>query len=342
MNKMCKVILLLVAFIVVFLLGGLIVLKFKDEPKKNNKPTNNVELENNYIEEYDIKEMLKQYKDIEFNTNTVLEDVKLYGFNRLDINKIAVENGKLKYYTSDKTYTANNLYNVKYIDLATDNKTYSELLVYTSYGTYYFNTNGASNIVSEEEYNSNFKDGNKALYTLNDNILNLSFIKVNSSYITGIKSIKENDKSYFVVKTSDTYLLDYTKSVKYGLEMITSVNIGQKLKDYITLGEIGKDKKLKVNYDLSLTNNEVLKYEDNILYIDKAYLTKDAYYFESNNNLYKMLLSDFDNNKIIKYNTKEIEKISLDEEKTYQGDVITSTKQFIKVLYKDGTNEEIM
>ncbi len=339
-KKVYQIILLVFAFIVVFLLGGLIVLKIKDKPLKKETTTVK-QAENNYIEEYDLEELVKPYKNIEFNSKTVIEDIKLYGFDKLEINKIAVENGRLKYYTDDKTYTANNLYNVKYVEYASDNKTYSELLVYTLYGTYYFNTNGNSSIVDEDAYKLHFKDTNeKTFYTLDGSILNFTFNKVDAS-ITGIASLKDNDKTYFVVKTySDTYLLNYKKTTKYGLDAITSVSLGTKLKDYVELGEIGKDKKLTINYDLSLKSNDVLKYEDEILYLNKVYLSKDSFYFV-NDNIYVLKLTDFDSNKITKYNTKEIEKVSLDEEKTYQGEVITSINQYIKILYKDGSTEEI-
>ena len=84
-------------------------------------------------------------------------------------------------------------------------------------------------------------------------------------------------------------------------------------------------------------------YEDlqEILYPEKVYLTKEAYYFVYNEDIYILKLSNFDNEKVEKYNKKEVEKISLDEEKTYQGDVITSVNQYLKILYKDGSSEEI-
>ena len=345
-KKIFKVLLLLLAFVVVFLLGGLIVLKMKDTPKENkdnNKPINNNVEENNYVEEYDLSLLIKPYKEISYNSNTTLDNIKLYGLDELDINKISIENGKLKFYSNDKTYTSNNLYNIKYIELITDDKTYTELLVYTLYGTYYYNTNGNEEIVDNDAYSNHFKNETKAIYTLNNDVLNLSFTKVNSVNITGISKMKVNGKDEFVVKLNGiAYLLKYTRTTKYGINMITSINISTKLLDSISDIEIGKDKKMIVNYDLSLKNNEVLKYDDKILHINKVYLTKDSYYLVDDENIYQLKLSDFENNKITKYNTKEIEKVTIEEEKTYQGEVITSTKQYIKVLYKDSSIEEIM
>ena len=347
-KKIYQVLLLLFAFIVVFLLGGLIVLKIKDDKKedpKGNNGGNPVQEPSNYVEEFDIEAMLKKYKEISFNNKTTIEDIKLYGLESLGINKISVENGKLKYFSDDLEYTSNSLSNVKYIEYASDNKTYSELLVYTLYGVYYFNTNGSSEIVDEEAYKEFFEDKTeKAFYSLEDKVLNLSFVKVsNSSTITGISTIEDEEKSYFVVKTySNNYVLDYETSTKHGIKVITTVSIGDKISDYVsTVGEIGKDKKLKVNYDLSLTNKEKLTYDEKVLYPEKVYLTKDEYYFIYDNNIYTLELSNFDKDEVEKYNKKEIEKISLDEEKTYQGDVITSVNQYLKILYKDGSSEEI-
>lgn len=347
-KKIYQVLLLLFAFIVVFLLGGLIVLKIKDDKKdtpKGNNGGNPVKETSNYIEEFDIETMLKKYKEISFNSNTTIEDIKLYGLESLEINKISIENGKIKYYSNDKEYTSNNLSNVKYIEYASDNKTYSEILVYASNGVYYFNTNGNAEIVDEEAYSEYFKDNKeKAFYSLEDNVLNLSYTKVsNSNIINGISTIKEEEKSYFVVKTSsNTYVLDYETSTKHGIKVISTISIGDKISEYVSsIGEIGKDKKLKVNYDLSLTNKEKLKYDDKILYPEKVYLTKEAYYFVYNEDIYILKLSNFDNDEVEKYNKKEVEKISLDEEKTYQGDVITSVNQYLKILYKDGSSEEI-
>lgn len=347
-RKIYQVLLLLFAFIVAFLLGGLIVLKIKDD-EKNKKPNSNdtpIKEESNYIEEYSLEEMAKVYKNISFNSNTTIEDIKLYGLESLNINKISVVNGKLRYYSDDKEYQQTNLSYIKYIEYATDNETYSEILLYTTYGLYYFNTNGNADIVDEDAYNSKFGENEeKALYSLNDSKLNLEFIKVSTTYnINGIGKINKDNLSYFVVKTNvNTYVLNYVKTKKYGLDLITSVNVGQKLSESISsIGKIGKDKKLSVNYDLSLTNNEVLKYEDNIIYPKVVYLSQNSYYFVlENNDIYELKLTDFEDNKVTKYNTKEVEKISLDEEKTYQGETITSVKQYLKVLYKDGNSEEI-
>ena len=346
-KKIIKVLLLLFAFIVVFLLGGLIVLKIKDTPKENNNNNNKQipknEVENNYVDEYDINDLLKPYKEISYNSNTLIENIKLYGIDEVDINKVSVQNGRLKFYANDKEYIANNIYNVKSVELITDNETYTELLVYTLYGTYYYNTNGNEEIIDQDAYESKFTNGGKALYTLQNNILNLNFIKVNSVNIVGISKLELNGKEEFIVKIyNNAYLLKYTKTTRFGVNMVTSVLISDKLMDSMPNIEIGKDKKFTVNYDLSLKNSELLKYEDKVLYIDKAYLTKDSYYLISNNNIYQLKLKDFDNNIITKYNNKEIEKITLEEEKTYQGEVITSTKQYIKILYKDGNIEEIM
>ena len=348
-KKIYQMLLLLFAFVVVFLLGGLIVLKIKeDEKPKTQEPKKNTPIkeENNYIDEYILEDMLKVYKNIDFNSNTSIENIKLYGLESLNINKISVENGKLKYYSDDKEYQSNNLSGVKYIEYATDDETYSEILVYTLNGIYYFNTNGNAEIVDEDAYKNKFKETEeKALYNLDNDKLNLTFIKSTNTYsVNGIGTLSDNGVTYFVVRTSlNTYVLDYTKTTKFGVKMVTSVTLGKKLSDYLSnIGTIGKDKKIYVNYDLSLKTNEVLKYEDNILYPKTVYLSKDAYYFIlDNNDIYELKLSDFEDNKIIKYNTKEVEKISLEEEKTYQGETITSVKQYLKVLYKDGNIEEI-
>ena len=346
-KKFLQVLLLLIAFIVVFMLGGLIVLKIKeDEVKQPVTPDVKIE-ESNYIEKFDLTEMLTSYKNISYNSHTELDGIKMYGLESLNINKISVENGRLKYYTKDLEYTDNNLYGVKYIEMASDDKTYTELLVYTNNGVYYYNTNGESEIIDEEARKEYFKETNeKAIYYKNENTLNLNFIKVYNSYnITGITTKIKEDKSYFVIKTySDVYTLDYNKATKHGINMVTQVSIGNKLLVPSTkIGEIGKDNKLIVNYDLSLKNNEVLKYQDETIKIYYAYLTKDAYYFvDENNNIYTLKLIDFNTNSINKYNKKDVEKVSYEEEKTYQGEVITSVKQYLKVLYKDGTNEEIL
>lgn len=345
-KKIIQVLLLLFAFIVVFLLGGLIVLKIKDE-KPNNKNNETIKEESNYIEEYNLNNLYDSYKDIKFNSNTSLENITLYGLESLGINKILVENGKLKYYSNDKEYISNNLYDVKYIELATDNKNYTELLVYTSYGVYYYNTNGLSSVVDEIAKNEYFKEKQeKAVYYLENDVLNLSFVKLyNSGNIIGISTKESDNVSYFVVKTyTDTYTLNYIKQTKYGIDMVTQVYIGNKLFNNDTIiGYIGKDKKLTVNYDLSLKNNEILKADGNVLNANIAYLTKDAYYFVTNNNdIYILKLSDFDNNIISKYNTKDVESVSKEEEKTYQGSVVTSVKQYIKIIYKDGSNEEVL
>ena len=346
-KKIVQILLLLFAFIVVFLLGGLIVLKIKDDKTKDPKNNENIKEESNYIEEYSLTSLYDSYKDIKFNSNTSLDNITLYGLESLGINKIAIENGKLKYYSNDKEYISNNLYDVKYIELATDNKNYTELLIYTSYGVYYYNTNGLSSVVDEAAKNEYFKEKKeKAVYYLENDILNLSFVKLyNSGNIIGISKKENDDNSYFVVKTySDIYKLNYIKQTKYGIDMVTQVYLGDKLFSNDTIiGKIGKDKKLTVKYDLSLMNNEILKVNDNILNVNIAYLTKDSYYFITNNNdIYVLKLSDFDKNIVSKYNTKDVESISKEEEKTYQGSVVTSVKQYIKVIYKDGSNEEIL
>ena len=225
-KKIVQILLLLFAFIVVFLLGGLIVLKIKDDKTKDPKNDEIIKEESNYIEEYSLTSLYDSYKDIKFNSNKSLDNITLYGLESLGINKIAIENGKLKYYSNDKEYISNNLYDVKYIELATDNKNYTELLVYTSYGVYYYNTNGLSSVVDEAAKNEYFKEKEeKAVYYLENDKLNLSFVKLyNSSNIIGISKKENDDNSYFVVKTySDIYKLNYIKQTKYGIDMVTQV-----------------------------------------------------------------------------------------------------------------------
>lgn len=347
--RISQLILLILAFLVVFLLGGLIVLKIKDKDNSKNTIVVNKE-ENNYVEEYDTIKLLNTFKDISYNENTSFDNVTLYGLESLSIDKIEVSDGRIKYYSKNIEYTDTNLYGVKYIEIAGDNKTYTEILVYTSYGIYYYNTNGNVKIINEELRNEYFKDSKEnALYTKTDDTLNLKYIKLtNTWYVNGIstkKSIDEN-YTYFVVNNSnDNYLLDYTKTESNGIEMITSVKLGDKLSNIDYIYEIGKDKKLYLNYDLSLMdeNKDLLIYEEEIIKPNKVFLTKDAYYFLTNdNNLYELLLKDFNINKIKKYGSETIEKVSLDEEKTYQGDKIKSVKQYIKIEYIDGNIEEIL
>lgn len=350
MKKGIKAILILLACLLLGLIIALFVLK--NNHVIENIDDNEVVDNNNYIDEYEINNKLFSLDSIEFNKNTSLEDIKLYGLESLGINKIEIEDGHIKYSTSDKEYYDKTFKSAKYIEYASDFKTYSELLIYTSNGIYYFNTNGNSKVIDEEAKNLYFESDEKAIYDLDDDSLELDFIKLtNASKVVGISAIKnidynENNYTYFVLNTSSgIYTLDYSKEEKHGIEMITSVKLGRLLTDTLDyIYYIGKNKKLLVNKNLTIknTNNEVYMIEDKELLPSKIYETKDAYYFVEGLNIYKLLYEDYDNINLVKYNEKEIEKISLEEEKTYQGEEITSIKQYIKISYADGDKDEIL
>lgn len=356
-----QIILIILMIIIMAMICTLVVLKIKDNNKKqdidNDKPI--IKDNNNYVELVNLTEELKKFKEIKYNEKTVIEDVTLYGLESLKINKIAIENGKIKYYAEDdKVYIDNSLssYTAKYIEYTNHCDKYSEILVSTSNGLYYFNTNGNPEIVDETAKKTYY--GNKkefADYIIKDNNLSLNYTRVSSSSkATGISTVKHVDGkdtcsyNYLIVNSSNgPLILNYTKEKKNGLNIISSLKVGDSLYnniDYISYLNKG-EYPLYINYDLSIKNseNEVIKdIEENKITVDKIFSTKDAYYIVSNNkNVYKLLFSD---PKIVleKHNTKEIEKIDLEEEKTYQGETITSIKQYIKIIYTDGTKEEIL
>jgi len=351
-----QIFLIFINIIIAGLICMLIILKLKSN---NEDPINNEPLEekdkNNYVELYDLKEEIKKYQEIEFNKKTVINDITLYGLESLKINKIGIENGKIKYYTSDnKTYIDNYLgYNVKYIEYSNKCDEYSELLIYTTGGVYYYNTNGNPEIVDQTLAESYYKNSKEyAKYVLNGNYLNLNFIKLTDGYkVTGIATLNEVNydseckSTYFVVKTTTGVLkLNYIKTTSNGINIISSVKLGNSLAktiDYISY--IKNEKPLFINYDLSVKDKEGAIFTDlgKTIIASKIFVTKDSYYIVSTtNDIYKLSIKE--NNEIKKYNEKEVEKVILEEERSYQGQSMLFIKQYIKIIYIDGTTEEIL